>query len=37
LVRDASFAPDDWRKQLAAIPPDTDSDEAAPPGLMPPP
>jgi len=35
LVRDASLAPDAWRKQLAAIPPDTDSDEAAPPGLMP--
>lgn len=37
LVRDASLASEFWRKQLAAIPPDVDSDEAAPPGLLPPP
>jgi uncharacterized protein YbjT (DUF2867 family) len=37
LVRDASLARDFWRKQLAAIPPDAESDESAPLGLLPPP
>lgn len=37
LVRDSSLALDDWRKQLAAIPLDAEGDEAAPPGLLPPP
>jgi uncharacterized protein YbjT (DUF2867 family) len=37
LVRDESLSGDSWRKQLAAIPPDAQSDEAAPPGLLPPP
>ncbi len=37
LVRDASLGRDAWREQLAEVPPDAEGDEAAPPGLLPPP